>query len=399
MSASFTLIDAESGEEITPGTALVLSLDGEPSGWIFQRIHTTPDQGTPMLSVRDMISGRKTTIAAASFRVAWRQEEDVQEIAGVPVDDYSADAIDRMRAALTELGDRTGRTLDVQRVHSGTEDGYLWAVREWSPGAGEWFSLSHHTGWMHEADALRDALTMGADDPCPCETCENERAHEAASEIARVVRELAKDETVTRDEAAEVLSWARDWARDTFSDFEESDHEDAAVLRESNRRIDGGLSFVLADVRRCGARDVSALVEEETPCPDQSADCRRPGCVHSVESDAAKLEARPTDHVFGCSKSEVWDGTSEPCTCFEEIGCATRPEGLDDETADLLGIDANADDQRAGEILSGDRMTEDWLLANLPHGWDYDCTFAPEPAFVIIAPDRSKLLIPLRLLK
>lgn len=52
-------------------------------------------------------------------------------------------------------------------------------------------------------------------------------------------------------------------------------------------------------------------------------------------------------------------------------------------------------------------MTEDWLLENLPEGWNYDCTFEPEAAFVIYAPEWAKdaggerphFLIPLRLLK
>jgi len=44
-------------------------------------------------------------------------------------------------------------------------------------------------------------------------------------------------------------------------------------------------------------------------------------------------------------------------------------------------------------------MTEDWLLENLSEGWSYDCTFNPEPAFIIMAPEQGSFLIPLRFLK
>ena len=43
-------------------------------------------------------------------------------------------------------------------------------------------------------------------------------------------------------------------------------------------------------------------------------------------------------------------------------------------------------------------MTEDWLLANLPEGWAYDCQFVPVPAFTITATDGRTLTIPLALL-
>lgn len=49
-------------------------------------------------------------------------------------------------------------------------------------------------------------------------------------------------------------------------------------------------------------------------------------------------------------------------------------------------------------------ISEDWLLANLPQGWTYDCTFTPEPAFLIYAseggaaPRYGPFVLPLRLL-
>ena len=44
-------------------------------------------------------------------------------------------------------------------------------------------------------------------------------------------------------------------------------------------------------------------------------------------------------------------------------------------------------------------MTEDWLLANLPDGWTYDCQFSPVPAFTITSTEGDTFTIPLSLLK
>lgn len=49
-------------------------------------------------------------------------------------------------------------------------------------------------------------------------------------------------------------------------------------------------------------------------------------------------------------------------------------------------------------------ISEDWLLEHLPQGWTYDCTFTPEPAFLIYggeggaAPRYGPFRLPLRLL-
>lgn len=90
-------------------------------------------------------------------------------IGGVATDDYSDEGVATMRAALAAKSD--GRDLDVTRQHSGTEDGSLWYVTQAGTRVGD-------GGWMHEADALRDALTMG-DDDAPCDCCTVSVVHSA----------------------------------------------------------------------------------------------------------------------------------------------------------------------------------------------------------------------------
>lgn len=78
----------------------------------------------------------------------------------------------------------------------------------------------------------------------------------AAERIALGARiaELAGDDYVTTTEAAAVVEWCREWASDCeWGDVDAEDiaaMNDAAILRACHRRIDGGLAFVLADVRR-----------------------------------------------------------------------------------------------------------------------------------------------------
>lgn len=44
-------------------------------------------------------------------------------------------------------------------------------------------------------------------------------------------------------------------------------------------------------------------------------------------------------------------------------------------------------------------LSEDWLLANLPEGWQYDCHMGEQWGFTITATDGKTLFIPLDLLK
>lgn len=94
-----------------------------------------------------------------------------ETIGNVPLDDYSADGVATMREHLALLSD--GK-LNVERQHSGTEDGPLWYVTRNGERTGD-------GGWMYEADALRDAITM---------TREPETAETRRADLARELGEL-----------------------------------------------------------------------------------------------------------------------------------------------------------------------------------------------------------------
>ena len=54
----------------------------------------------------------------------------------------------------------------------------------------------------------------------------------------------------TDRETLAVIAWCHDWAYDTF-DEDEVPASTLQLLRGCDHHIDGGLAFVLADVRRC----------------------------------------------------------------------------------------------------------------------------------------------------
>jgi hypothetical protein len=43
-------------------------------------------------------------------------------------------------------------------------------------------------------------------------------------------------------------------------------------------------------------------------------------------------------------------------------------------------------------------LNEEWLIDNLPEGWEYDCYMGEQFGFIITAPDGKSLFIPLELL-
>lgn len=65
------------------------------------------------------------------------------------------------------------------------------------------------------------------------------------------------------DETAAVVTWCREWVADTFGDGIEHRLSSLEMLSRCNDHIDGGLAFVLADVRRV-ATDPSTLMQESS---------------------------------------------------------------------------------------------------------------------------------------
>lgn len=88
-----------------------------------------------------------------------------------------------------------------------------------------------------------------------CDKSEPTTPDNAAERIAAgsLIAELAGDGYVTTNEAQAIIDWCNEWVRDC----EWGEGEGVAIacgvelfLRSCNRHIDGGLAFVLADVRR-----------------------------------------------------------------------------------------------------------------------------------------------------
>lgn len=123
------------------------------------------------------------------------------------------------------------------------------------------------------------------------------------SEACTLIRHLTA-ENVTEAETAEVIAWCREWVADAFEDGKDAAYgsmrfSDAAILRRVNSRIDGGLAFVLSDVRRIAndARQgidrncpACAAQAESGPWPDHS-----PGCPDSPEAAKGVLAIEPQE--------------------------------------------------------------------------------------------------------
>lgn len=74
---------------------------------------------------------------------------------------------------------------------------------------------------------------------------------------AEMIANLTDDDYVTTEEAAAVIDYCAEWVRDTFGDpgdedqtLEESRLTTEVLLRGCHRQIEGGLRFILDDVRR-----------------------------------------------------------------------------------------------------------------------------------------------------
>lgn len=82
--------------------------------------------------------------------------------------------------------------------------------------------------------------------------------------LGSLIAELAGSDYVTTDEAAAVVAWVRewvadcDWADEWASTGKALDMPDADLLRCADRHISYGLRFVLDDVRRVSAVEMSA---------------------------------------------------------------------------------------------------------------------------------------------
>lgn len=159
-------------------------------------------------------------------------------------------------------------TATVERLDTGSEDGWLWYV----VGAR---GRRLDGGYVNREDADHACALVNADGTCEdcgaplrdapaaqCWDCYNDApapAIEASSDAdnqAATIAALTGDATVTAIEASAVLEWCQGWALDCDW-IEDADTIAAmpalAFLAACNRALDGGLAVALADVRRLDA--------------------------------------------------------------------------------------------------------------------------------------------------
>lgn len=115
-----------------------------------------------------------------------------------------------------------------------------------------------------------------------------------AGELGSLIAELAGGGYVTTMEAAEVILWCSEWVRDTFAQpddepqtIEGSKLTDETLLRGCQHHIDGGLAFVLADVRR--------VAKESHPLREQWAQLRRDGSTRMTFEQYRACTEKPRD--------------------------------------------------------------------------------------------------------
>lgn len=120
-------------------------------------------------------------------------------------------------------------------------------------------------------------------------------------EDGATIAELAGADYVTTNEARDVLAWCREWCRDTFAGIHENELTDSAfVLRRCDALIDGGLAFVLADVRRVRATPAK-LTPSQTAArlvaraSNGDTDAR----AELAERHADAMSAADAPHTFG----------------------------------------------------------------------------------------------------
>jgi hypothetical protein len=144
-----------------------------------------------------------------------------------------------------------------------------------------------------------------------------EDAATAVIDLNELAASLAGDRTMTVGETRTAVAWCREWASDTFEDFDAS-LTDAAVLRACHRHIDGGLAFVLADVRRLASEDAAE------PC-----DCGAVrGASGAYVNHAAGMHPQCED-VTNAYRVVSMDGLWYVVSLVDGVGYCTRADAQD----------------------------------------------------------------------
>jgi hypothetical protein len=164
------------------------------------------------------------------------------------------------------------------------------------------------------------------------------------------IRIRANVEHVTDEEAAAVVEWVRDWARDCqWADVDADGFslmEVAPLLRYADRHIDGGIAFVLADVRDALTMDTRKPLADDlaeqglTPDDLSRADVRADVLAAGwTDEEVRELMARELHHAFLADKLTHADAIAHA----EAYGIADAYYAVRCEAASRDGVVIDAD--------------------------------------------------------
>lgn len=203
-----------------------------------------------------------------------------------------------------------------------------------------------------------------------------------ARELAAIISGYTGEATVTDEEASAVLAWCREWVADCgFDNVEDvSTLPDAVLLAGCNRHVDGGLAFVLADVRACADLPFAASHvgsgmevrehEEVYEVRDRNARDSRDVLAgpflsrEQAEEEKARWCAPVDAYIVPCTVDG--DRYARIVAHWEREALRERADALGYEAGVAAGswvIDGNTDAEDAASLL---RMIED----GDPAAWD-----------------------------
>lgn len=113
---------------------------------------------------------------------------------------------------------------------------------------------------LNRSDVRADVLAAGwtEEDAAklahPASTEDGAVSH-GGNPLAATIEDATGDDNVSDDDATGVLEWCRLWVADCYGAGTEDEVGPEALLRYCQRHIDGGLRFVLEDVRRVASTD------------------------------------------------------------------------------------------------------------------------------------------------
>src|SRR3954462_11419417 len=101
-------------------------------------------------------------------------------------------------------------------------------------------------------------------------------------------------DTVTEEEAGAVITWLREWLADCEGSQVVADMDTPALLRYCDAAIEGGIAFVLADVRRCAVPTLQPTGYGIDPADGSSTEERAKAARIRREQEADKIEEMET---------------------------------------------------------------------------------------------------------